>query len=86
MQDLYSGDLDLAIRMGELADSRLVARRIADNRRILAASPAYLESHGQPVQPEELEQHNCLVFASGATAKHLAAAQGPPGDAYRGQR
>ena len=61
--DLYSGDLDLAIRMGELADSRLVARRIADNRRILAASPAYLESHGQPVQPEELEQHNCLVFA-----------------------
>lgn len=63
VQDLYSGDLDLAIRMGELADSRLVARRIADNRRILAASPAYLESHGQPAQPEELEQHNCLVFA-----------------------
>jgi len=40
-----------------------VARRIADNRRILAASPAYLELHGQPAQPEELEQHNCLVFA-----------------------
>ncbi|MGK5040144.1 LysR family transcriptional regulator [Janthinobacterium sp. GB1R12] len=63
VQDLYSDDLDLAIRMGELTDSRLVARRIADNRRILAASPAYLELHGQPAQPEELEQHNCLVFA-----------------------
>jgi DNA-binding transcriptional LysR family regulator len=63
VQDLYSGDLDLAIRMGELADSRLVARRVADNRRILAASPAYLKSHGQPAQPEELERHNCLVFA-----------------------
>ncbi|CUJ69666.1 LysR family transcriptional regulator [Achromobacter aegrifaciens] len=63
VQDLYSGDLDLAIRMGELADSRLVARRVADNRRILAASPAYLKAHGQPALPEELERHNCLVFA-----------------------
>ncbi|WP_334033475.1 LysR family transcriptional regulator [Burkholderia gladioli] len=63
VQDLYSGDLDLAIRMGELADSRLVARRVADNRRILAASPVYLQAHGSPAQPEELERHNCLVFA-----------------------
>ncbi|WP_448097481.1 LysR substrate-binding domain-containing protein [Luteibacter yeojuensis] len=63
VQDLYSEDLDLAIRMGELADSRLVARRVADNRRILAASPAYLKAHGHPGQPEELERHNCLVFA-----------------------
>ncbi len=63
VQDLYSGDLDLAIRMGELADSRLVARRVAQNRRILAASPAYLETHGHPVQPEDLARHNCLVFA-----------------------
>ncbi|WP_192840499.1 MULTISPECIES: LysR family transcriptional regulator [Stenotrophomonas] len=63
VQDLYSGDLDLAIRMGELADSRLVARRVADNRRILAASPTYLKAHGSPAQPEELERHNCLVFA-----------------------
>ncbi|WP_233149223.1 LysR family transcriptional regulator [Herbaspirillum camelliae] len=63
VQDLYSGDLDLAIRMGELADSRLIARRVVDNRRILAASPAYLKAHGSPAQPEELERHNCLVFA-----------------------
>ncbi len=63
VQDLYSGDLDLAIRTGALADSRLVARRVADNRRILAASPDYLKAHGLPAQPEELERHNCLVFA-----------------------
>jgi DNA-binding transcriptional LysR family regulator len=63
VQDFYGGDLDLAIRMGELADSRLVARRVSDNRRILAASPAYLKAHGRPAQPEELERHNCLVFA-----------------------
>ncbi|HBN8507694.1 LysR family transcriptional regulator [Pseudomonas aeruginosa] len=63
VQDLYSGDLDLAIRMGELADSRLVARRVAGNRRVLAASPAYLKAQGTPATPEDLAQHNCLVFA-----------------------
>lgn len=63
VQDLYGGDLDLAIRMGELADSRLVARRVAGNRRVLAASPAYLKAHGHPETPEDLAQHNCLVFA-----------------------
>ncbi|RMX03573.1 LysR family transcriptional regulator [Corticibacter populi] len=63
VQDLYGGDLDLAIRMGELADSRLVARRVAGNRRVLAASPVYLKSHGRPETPEDLARHNCLVFA-----------------------
>lgn len=63
IQDLYSGDLDLAIRMGELADSRLLARRVADNRRILVASPAYIKAHGSPQNPEALKNHNCLVFA-----------------------
>ncbi|VFR85243.1 Transcriptional regulator, LysR family [plant metagenome] len=63
VQDLYGGDLDMAIRMGELADSRLVARRVAGNRRVLAASPDYLKAQGQPAQPEDLARHNCLVFA-----------------------
>lgn len=63
VQDLYSGDLDLAIRMGELADSRLLARRVADNRRILVAAPAFIEAYGDPARPEELEHYNCLVFA-----------------------
>lgn len=63
VQDLYSGELDLAIRMGELADSRLVARRVADNRRILVTSPAFIEAHGNPTRPEDLEHLNCLVFA-----------------------
>lgn len=63
IQDLYSGDLDLAIRMGELVDSRLLARRVADNRRILVASPAYIKAHGSPQTPEALKNHNCLVFA-----------------------
>ncbi len=63
VQDLYGGDLDLAIRIGELADSRLVARRVADNRRVLVASAAYLKAQGNPETPEDLARHNCLVFA-----------------------
>lgn len=63
VQDLYAGDFDLAIRLGELADSRLIAQRIADNRRILVAAPAYLAEHGRPQTPEDLATHHCLVFA-----------------------
>ena len=63
VQDLYRGDLDLAIRIGELADSRLVARRVANNRRVLAASPGYLQTYGCPQTPQDLQHHNCLVFA-----------------------
>lgn len=63
IQDLYAGDLDLAIRIGELADSRLVARRVAESRRVLVAAPSYLATQGVPDQPDDLVQHNCLLFA-----------------------
>lgn len=62
IQDLYSGDFDLAVRMGELADSRLLARKIANNRRVLIASPEYLKNHPTVERPEDLLNHNCLVF------------------------
>ena len=61
--NLFAGNFDLAIRMGELADSRLIARRIAVNRRILVASPAYLAEYGCPQSPAELSEHRCLRFA-----------------------
>lgn len=60
--DLFTSDIDLAIRMGELSDSRLVARRVAGNRRILTASPDYLRRHGTPRHPSDLTQHTCLLF------------------------
>ncbi len=63
IDDLYRSNLDLAIRIGELHDSRLVAKRIADNRRILTASPDYLRAHGSPKTPEQLAEHRCLLFA-----------------------
>src|SRR5688500_10940068 len=52
---------DLAIRIADLADSSLAARRLAPNRRVVCASPAYLKRHGAPHTPEDLAQHNCLA-------------------------
>lgn len=64
--DLVSEGFDLAIRIGALDDSRLVARRIAPNRRVLCASPDYLHRRGRPRTPGELADHDCLLlFGSG---------------------
>jgi DNA-binding transcriptional LysR family regulator len=52
---------DLAIRIADLADSSLAARKLAPNRRVVCASPAYLQRHGAPRSPEDLAQHNCLA-------------------------
>ncbi|WP_067649269.1 LysR family transcriptional regulator [Dokdonella koreensis] len=64
--DLVSEGFDLAIRIGALEDSRLVARRIAANRRVLCAAPAYLARRGRPRTPQALGEHECLLlFGSG---------------------
>ncbi|TWI00935.1 LysR family transcriptional regulator [Luteimonas cucumeris] len=60
--DLVSAGFDLAIRIGALEDSSLVARKLAINRRVLCASPDYLRRHGTPRTPEELAQHDCLLL------------------------
>jgi DNA-binding transcriptional LysR family regulator len=60
--DVIGESFDLAIRIGALTDSRLVARRLADTRRILVASPDYLAQHGVPQRPTDLAEHNCLHF------------------------
>lgn len=52
---------DIAVRIAELEDSSLAARRLAPNRRVVCASPQYLERHGVPKLPEELAHHNCLT-------------------------
>lgn len=54
--------IDVAIRFGELPDSRLIARKIAANRRRLCAAPSYLEAFGHPETPKDLMQHNCIVL------------------------
>jgi DNA-binding transcriptional LysR family regulator len=62
MQDLVTSGFDLAIRIGALVDSSLVARKIATNRRVLCASPAYLARRGTPATAEELAAHDCLLL------------------------
>lgn len=59
--DLIENSFDLAIRFGELPDSRLNARRIMSNRRFLCASPLYLQQHGTPHTLKDLQQHRCIV-------------------------
>jgi DNA-binding transcriptional LysR family regulator len=59
--DLIQGAFDLAIRFGDLPDSRLSARRIMSNRRFLCASPKYLEKYGTPERFEDLVQHRCII-------------------------
>jgi DNA-binding transcriptional LysR family regulator len=63
--DLINENFDCAIRIGELADSSLVSVRLADNRRMVVAAPAYLERHGRPSHPDELPKHACLSFGTG---------------------
>jgi len=60
--DLYLDRTDVAIRVGRLQDSNLMARKIGETRRRIAASPAYLARHGVPVTPDDLVRHNCLGF------------------------
>ncbi|MBO9707173.1 MAG: LysR family transcriptional regulator [Caulobacter sp.] len=60
--DLYLERTDIAIRVGKLQDSNLMARKIGETRRRIVASPAYLARHGTPRTPEDLVHHNCLGF------------------------
>ncbi|RKP47682.1 LysR family transcriptional regulator [Pararobbsia silviterrae] len=62
--DLIDSHADLAVRIGELADSSLIATRIGYLRPILCASPAFLERHPAPHEPDELIRYSCVVFNS----------------------
>lgn len=64
VSSLMQDDLDLAIRFGVPQNSSMVARHLAPNRRVLCASPAYIEQHGMPRHPAELDQFDCIVLTS----------------------
>lgn len=62
--DLVAEGVDVAIRIASLDDSNLVGVKLADNRRVVVASPAYLKRHGRPRQLADLARHNCLPISS----------------------
>ena len=65
---------DVALRMGELADSGLRVKRVADFQRVVCASPGYIAAHGAPVEPEELQHHACLLIRRDAAIWELQSA------------
>lgn len=67
--DLIEEGFDVGIRIGDLEDSSLVARPLGSIRRVIVASPDYLEKHGVPVHPRELLMANCVRFVGGTALR-----------------
>ena len=65
--DIVNEGVDCAVRVGDLPDSSLVSVRLADNRRLCVATPAYLARAGTPQHPLDLERHECLTLSSDAS-------------------
>jgi LysR family transcriptional regulator for bpeEF and oprC len=65
--DLVEEGFDVAIRIGEIPDSRLIVRELTPHRRVIAASPAYLAEHATIRRPEDLTGHNCLTLLNATT-------------------
>ncbi|MFP4596453.1 MAG: LysR family transcriptional regulator [bacterium] len=63
-EDLF----DVCVRFGEPPDARIIARKVAPNRRLLCASPGYLRQHGTPLTPADLARHNCIGIRQGSDA------------------
>lgn len=78
--DLVAQGVDLAIRIAELRDSSLQARRICPIRLMLCASPAYLERHGTPLCPDDLQRHHVLHYDIGGRGRLLRLADGRGGE------
>lgn len=60
--DLIGEGFDLAVRIGELKDSSLIARKLFDVRQVVCASPAYWKAHGKPAHPDQLKDHDILAY------------------------
>jgi DNA-binding transcriptional LysR family regulator len=83
--DIAGEGFDCAVRVGDMPDSSLVSVRMADNRRLCVATPAYLKRHGTPQMPADLAKFHCLTLSSDASqtrgwAFKTPSVQGPGGD------
>lgn len=66
--DLAGDGIDVAVRIGKMADSSLKQRRVGEVRRVLVASPDYLSTHGEPQEPRDLRRHDLIFFSDRAAA------------------
>lgn len=62
IENLVEESIDIALRVGQLEDSSLISRRLADCTFQVVASPKYIKKYGAPKQPADLMQHNCLIY------------------------
>ena len=79
---LTDDQFDVCIRFGEPGDTRVIAKKLANNRRLLCAAPRYLAAHGAPALPSDLVRHNCITIRQGDEAYgtwrlHRARGDGP---------
>lgn len=79
VQDIGSGRHDIALRLGPLTDSTLVATKLASNQRVVVASPDYLARAGLPTQPQDLLAHQCIVIQGSSEALLEWTFRGPDG-------
>jgi DNA-binding transcriptional LysR family regulator len=63
-RDLIANNIDVAMWLGDLPNSQIVARRLSRSGRIVCASPAYFKKAGIPLKPEDLRRHTCLLFTA----------------------
>ncbi len=77
--DLVEEGLDIAVRIGVLADSSLIAKRLAPSHRVVVAAPAYLAERGRPERPEQLADHACLRYSYQAAGREWRF-RGPDGE------
>jgi DNA-binding transcriptional LysR family regulator len=66
--NLVEEGIDVAVRIGALTDSSLVARKLASTRQVICAAPGYLAENGEPESPHDLAAHNCLLYSYQANA------------------
>jgi len=78
--DLLQDKVDLAIRIAELKESSLIVRKLASNKRMLVASPDYLQKNGTPKVPADLMNHNCLLLRFPGSRQYQWTLTGPGAD------
>ncbi len=77
--NLIEEGVDVAIRIGALTDSNMIARKIGESQRITVASPDYLQEHGEPMSIQDLNNHSCIVYSLLTTGNqwHFNSPKGP---------